>query len=161
MIRPAEDADRAQIFDVHLRAVRETCARSYAPHQINAWTGVLSPETYSSLLRKRLMIVAADGGRVVGFGQLNREAREIEAIYVRPDRQGQGIGRRLLGELEQHARGFGLRSIEVSATLNAVGFYERNGYSRRRVAVHRMPTGLELQCVRMAKALRDANHHIE
>lgn len=146
------------MYAVHLRAVRETCAGSYAAPQIDAWSGVLSPESYSSLLRKRLMIVAVADASVVGFGQLNPEAREIEAIYVLPDRQGQGIGRRLLAELEQRARRLGLRKLEVSATLNAVGFYERHGYLRRRVAVHRMPTGLELQCVRMAKALRDSQH---
>jgi putative acetyltransferase len=99
------------------------------------------------------MVVATDGAAVVGFGQLNQGTGEVDAVYVLPERQGEGIGRLLLAELEANARARGIRVLELSATLNAVPFYVQAGYGRPHVAVHRLPTGVELECVRMAKEL--------
>jgi GNAT superfamily N-acetyltransferase len=105
------------------------------------------------VLKERVLLVATDGDAIVGFGQLNPDAGEVDAVYVLPDRQGQGIGQRLLAGLEAEARARDIRALELSATLNAVSFYAQAGYTRRHVAVHRLPTGVELECVRMGKEL--------
>jgi len=152
-IRPAADGDRPAICTVHVRAIRETCSHSYAPEQISSWAGLLSPDSYTVVLEKRIIVVAADGAMVVGFGQLNPDAGEVDAVYVLPERQGEGIGRMLLSDLEEQARARGITTLELSATLNAAKFYERAGYAQRHVAVHRLPTGVELQCIRMSKQL--------
>ena len=152
-VRPAANGDRPAIYAVHLRAVRETCSRSYRPEQIDAWAEVLSPDSYAAALHKRVLLVAADDGRVIGFGQFDPAAAEIEAVYVLPERQGQGIGRLLLSALEEQARSRRINTVELSATLNAVGFYERAGYSRQRAVTNRTLTGVELDLVRMAKTL--------
>lgn len=152
-IRPATDEDRHGIWTVHVRAIRETCSRSYSREEVSAWAGLLSPDSYTGVLRERVMVVATDGASVVGFGQLNPAAGEVDAVYVLPERQGQGIGQLLLGELEEGARRRGLGSLELSATLNAATFYEKAGYARRDDAVHRLPSGVELRCVRMRKEL--------
>jgi GNAT superfamily N-acetyltransferase len=99
------------------------------------------------------MVVAVDGASVVGFGQLNQSTGEVDAVYVLPERQGEGIGRLLLAELEGQARAWGLGKLELSATLNAAGFYQRAGYYQHDVILHRLPTGVELHCIRMAKSL--------
>jgi len=124
-----------------------------------SWAGLLSPESYSRVLKERVIVVAADGGTVIGFGQLNPKTGDVEAVYVRPDGQGEGIGRRLLEDLEAQARARGIRALELSATLNAEPFYTRAGHPRRHAAVHRLPTGVELECVRMAKELSIASAH--
>ena len=41
----------------------------------------------------------------------------------------------------------------LSATLNAVRFYESAEYVEEGPIVHRLPTGVELQCLRMSKEL--------
>lgn len=152
-VRTADEGDRAGILAVHLRAVRETCSRSYSAAQIDAWAGILSLDSYTSLLRRRRIIVAIDEAAIVGFGQLDPDAGEVLAVYVLPDRQGEGIGRRLLSELEKRARARGVHRLELSATLNAAGFYARTGYAQCRPTVHRTLSGVELPCVRMGKTL--------
>ncbi len=152
-LRPATADDRAGICTVHVRAIRETCSRSYSPEQVSAWAGLLSPDSYNTVLKERVLVVATDGEAVVGFGQLNPDAGEVDAVYVLPDRQGEGIGRLLLADLEARARARGIRMLELSATLNAADFYTQAGYARRRPAVHRLPTGIELECIRMTKEL--------
>ncbi len=161
IIRPAVDSDRTGICTVHVRAIRETCSLSYSPQQIDVWAGLLSPDTYTALLKKRIILVGADATDIVGFGQLDPENSELQAVYVRPERQRQGIGRRLLSELEGQARALGISRLEVSATLNAVTFYEQNGYAPRRAAVHRMLSGLELQCLRMEKRIRKLERRLQ
>ena len=152
-IRPATDGDRPGICSVHVRAIRETCSRSYSSDQVSAWADLLSPDSYTVVLKERTMVVAIDEASVVGFGQLNQSAAEVDAVYVLPERQGEGIGRKLLAELEGQARAYGLRKLELSATLNAAAFYQRAGYGEQGIVVHRLPTGMELQCIRMTKSL--------
>jgi GNAT superfamily N-acetyltransferase len=77
-----------------VRAIRETCSRSYSREQVSAWAGLLSPDSYRTVLKERVVVVATDAGAVVGFGQLNPEAGEVDAVYVLPERQGEGIGSR-------------------------------------------------------------------
>jgi len=153
-VRPARDADRSAMFTVHVRAIRETCSRSYSPKQIETWTGILSPDDYTSFLQQRVMVVATDGDDLVGFAQLDPAARQVQAIYVLPERQGEGVGRMLLSELERQALARGISRLELSATVNSTGFYERAGYVQRCRAVHRMLTGVELTCVRMGKKMK-------
>lgn len=152
-LRQATDDDRPAICTVHVRAIRETCSHSYSPEQVSAWAGLLSPDSYCTVVNERVMVVATDGGAVVGFGQMNPDTGEVDAVYVLPDRQGEGIGRLVLADLEAKARARGIRVLELSATLNAVPFYAQAGYGRRHVTVHRLQTGVQLECVRMGKAL--------
>lgn len=150
-MRCAGDADRQDIWTVHVRAIREVCSRSYSAEQIAAWAGLLSPDNYATAVQERVFLVAEDRGVVVGFGQLNPDNGEVEAVYVLPERQGEGIGRALLSSLEDSAREGGVATVQLSATLNAVVFYERAGYMQCGAAAHRLPTGVELPCVRMTK----------
>jgi hypothetical protein len=56
------------------------------------------------------------------------EAR-IRQMAVSPDHQRQGLGRRLLEDLENDLRARGFRTLVLNARTSAVGFYERLGYS--------------------------------
>lgn len=98
-------------------------------------------------------MVAEDAGGIAGFGQLNRASGEVDAVYVLPERQGEGVGRALLRSLEGAARATGLKRLHLSATLNAVPFYKSAGYVGEGDTVHRLPTGVELECLRMSKEL--------
>lgn len=152
-VRRATDEDRQGIWTVHVRAIREVCSRSYSADQVTSWVGLLSPDSYVLVVRERFLVVAEDTGEIVGFGQLNQTNGEVEAVYVLPGRQGEGIGGQLLRSLDDAARAAGLKTLHLSATLNAVRFYESAAYVEEGSIVHRLPTGVELQCLRMSKEL--------
>lgn len=54
---------------------------------------------------------------------------KIRQMAVKPARQGQGLGRRLMEELEQELRARGFREFELHARRSAEGFYHRLGYT--------------------------------
>jgi len=55
----------------------------------------------------------------------------IEEMFVRPERQGQGVGSALLREVETYVRSHGLAGITLSTNRYAPAphFYRKNGFS--------------------------------
>jgi ribosomal protein S18 acetylase RimI-like enzyme len=70
--------------------------------------------------------VACGGLRLTGPGQA-----EIKRMWVSPSVRGLGLGRRMLAELERHAReaGAGVVRLETNRSLTeAISLYRRSGY---------------------------------
>ena len=95
--------------------------------------------------------VAEENGDVVGFGTLNQERGEIEAVYVLPEVVRCGIGMKILQKLEERARELGVKSLGVDSSLNAAPFYQSAGYKPQEESKHRLSSGIEIGCVRMKK----------
>ena len=84
-------------------------------------------------------VVAVLEGEVVGFGSLSpyrsrpAYATTVEdSVYVRPDRQGQGVGRALLAELVRLARAHGFHSVMariVDGNAASIRLHEACGFA--------------------------------
>jgi ribosomal protein S18 acetylase RimI-like enzyme/predicted kinase len=80
-------------------------------------------------------LVALVGEELVGMGGLRRRSAqegEIRRMRVRPGFQRQGLGRRILAELEERARTLGFRAIRLDTTEEQAAarrLYESAGYS--------------------------------
>lgn len=104
--------------------------------------------------------VAESSGEVIGFAQFVRrsaESVELTRIYVLPDRQRSGVGRRLLdaGLTEFAAEGLTHLMVEVERD-NGSGrrFYERTGFAELR-EVTRDVQGYVLALVEYRRPLLD------
>jgi GNAT superfamily N-acetyltransferase len=77
-----------------------------------------------------MQIVAVAEGRIVGCALASTHGRSatVGEVVVVPDRRGQGIGRRLLAELERRGRIRGLESLVLGSVDESVNFYVRAGY---------------------------------
>ncbi|HET7769385.1 MAG TPA: GNAT family N-acetyltransferase, partial [Chloroflexota bacterium] len=69
-------------------------------------------------------------GGALGF-RPNGGAITVRAIGVAPHARRQGLGRRLLAALELEAMKLGGGGINLAATDDARGFYQRLGYAGR------------------------------
>lgn len=73
-----------------------------------------------------------EAGRILGVGRLHFNGPtevQIRFMAVEEDFQGQGIGRAMVARLESLAYGQGASTVILNARSEAVGFYERLGYT--------------------------------
>jgi N-acetylglutamate synthase-like GNAT family acetyltransferase len=152
-IRRAVQEDKEAVWRVHGRAIRETCAGHYSREVIEIWAGRLRPEKYAEAIDRYDFFVAEEDGEVVGFGELGREAGAIQGLYVSPEVKGRGVGWKLLCALEERARAYGLKSLRLTSSLNAVPFYERAGFAAVEELKETIAPGVERASVRMFKEL--------
>lgn len=100
------------------------------------WTPASSQSVRSSELAPPdgVWVVAYLSGRVVGCGGLQRldaETSEIRRLYLDQQARGRGIGRALLGQLEDHARRLGYQRARLTtgdAQPEALGLFRSSGY---------------------------------
>jgi DNA-binding MarR family transcriptional regulator/predicted N-acetyltransferase YhbS len=80
------------------------------------------------------LLVARLHGRPIGCGALKLHAdapTELKRMWVAPEARGLGLGRRLLHELEQHARSAGATAVRLEtnrALTEAIQLYRSSGY---------------------------------
>lgn len=82
------------------------------------------------------MLVAWSDGRVVGVAVLSLRPNvslgaifaSIEDFYVRPEMRCRGVGRALLGAVEDLCKERGVSYVEVQTDGEAALFYEDSGY---------------------------------
>lgn len=82
------------------------------------------------------VFIARDGGPAIACGALRRHADgigEVKRMYTRPSHQGQGLGGRILAEVEALARREGLTRLVLETGDRhpaAWRVYERSGFKR-------------------------------
>lgn len=76
-------------------------------------------------------VVALAGEQCVGCARMvpHREYVKIGRMAVEREWRGQGVGRRLLDFMLQHARALGYRRAILHAQLHAEGFYLKAGFA--------------------------------
>ena len=76
--------------------------------------------------RKGEIVIIERASSIVATGSLVEN--EILAVFVSPDMQGQGYGKRILSDLESRAKAQGISEIILSVSLPSRKFYEKLEY---------------------------------
>jgi len=133
-IRPAHAQDVDAISRLIIAALQTSNAQDYPAAVIAQVQENFSPHAVRQLLSKRQVFVAQAAGEIVGTASLDGPV--VRSVFVAPDRQGQGIGRQLMAELERQALGAGLTQLTVPASITAEGFYANQGFHTLREQHH-------------------------
>jgi ribosomal protein S18 acetylase RimI-like enzyme len=94
----------------------------------------ISADAAELLMPRGALLIARLRGEPVGCGALKFHGRapaELKRMWVAPELRGSGLGRRLLRELERHAKAAGARAVrlETNRTLKeAISLYRDSGY---------------------------------
>lgn len=164
-IRTATPADAEAVRQVHRASIEGLGPSAYTPEQVEAWArGCESADYIASITSDDLSIVAEDAGGLLGFGTLCFESpsgyeasvdAEITGVYVRPSVTRNGVGTALLETIEQEARERDFQTLGLTASLNAVPFYEYHGYEQVRAYTHEfsssVSTGVGGKVIEMIK----------
>jgi GNAT superfamily N-acetyltransferase len=143
-LRPAEPGDARAIARIHVETWRNTYPGMLPDRTLIDMTVDGKARSWRLLLERRpggasVLLAELAGEGVIGFASAgpNRHANiafagEVETLYVMPDWQNQGIGRRLLEGCFTALRERGLASamVWVLADNPARFFYERMGGKR-------------------------------
>lgn len=133
-IRPANEQDADAISRLIIATLHSSNAQDYPAAVIAQVQHSFSPQAVRHLLDQRQVFVAQAAGDIVGTASL--DGAVVRSVFVAPARQGQGIGRQLLVELERQALGAGLTQLTVPASITAEGFYARLGFHTLREQFH-------------------------
>jgi GrpB-like predicted nucleotidyltransferase (UPF0157 family)/GNAT superfamily N-acetyltransferase len=153
-IRPATEADVDAIAAAHVDSILTLGPATYDPAIVKVWGAQRNGEPYLNAMRRGEAFFVAVDEVVLGFSSHRVENdRHRTAIYVRGIAARQGIGSRLLRCAIDAALSRGATEVWVDASLIAVQFYQRNGFSVLGSGRHRLEAGLEMPCVHMKKTL--------
>jgi ribosomal protein S18 acetylase RimI-like enzyme len=123
-VREANRADEATLLGLTEAIFAENWDRPWPP-----------PEIGPSLFEGKLVLLAEDDGRAVGyaFGEIHPNGyAHVNIVYVLPERRREGISKVLLAEFASHAREAGAEHITLDvATRNDIGrrVWQRLGFT--------------------------------
>lgn len=133
-IRPMEESQAAAVSALIGRVLMEVNIRDYPREALEEFACYYSPErvasiprsgghSYVAMLREEVLAC----GSVVPVAERPGECI-IQALFVRPDWEGRGVGRRLVETLEADPLFRAARRVAVSASLTSHEFYLKLGY---------------------------------
>lgn len=131
------------------RAIRHNNAADYPPDVVERILAWHTPGNVAAMISTRHVFVAVEEDRIVGTVAL--EGSVLRGLFVDVDRQGRGIARTLVADVEHIACAGGIAELALQSSLTAHGFYERLGYRTQAFRFH--PEG---STYRMVKALAAA-----
>ena len=152
-LRAAEQSDKEILCEVHRSSIKELCKTHYTDFELRVWYERLYPEYYARYINEREIFIAEKDREIIGFGQLDQRNGRIEAIYICPDYSRMKIGTELLKKLVEVAQTYGLKVLHLSSTLNAVPFYEHNGFIQKECLNYRFQEDVEISCVTMEREI--------
>lgn len=142
--------DVTTLWALRTRCVRELCSSHYPPEVIAPWSASPPPVQYQRLLGQGGCVAAEDAqGALLGFAVFDADANEVDALFVDPDCGGQGIGQALMRKVLAMADP--QRDVVLSASLNAVPFYQRQGFIAEGEEAYPHPSGVALASVKMRR----------
>lgn len=107
-------------------------AEVIALYQANGWSSAHKPEQLLLALRhSHALVTARVDGQLVGLANAISDGHLVvyfPHMLVHPQHQRQGIGRQLMEALLARYQGF--HQLMLTADGDAVGFYERLGFTR-------------------------------
>lgn len=130
-IRKAIPDDAPAACSLLCRSIEQGCEADHGgrPEVLAAWLGNKTPENVGAwfLSSSNHALVAERDGELAGLALLT-QAGKVSLCYVAPGAVRAGVGRALLGALEQQARTWNIRKLSLHSPASASAFFERNGY---------------------------------
>ena len=132
-IRRFIESDAQPVSNLVELTLRTTNNRDYSAEALEAIIRQLQPEAIVARAGWQHFYVAEADGVIVGCGAIGpywgkADESSLFTIFVHPDYQGRGIGRRIVEALEQDEYALRARRIEIPASITGTPFYLKLGY---------------------------------
>ncbi len=131
-IRLFKNKDAEELSKLIRHTVKESNSEDYSEKAITVLIEHFSSENLIKSARKKDILVAVENKKIIGT--ISLDDNRISAMFVMPNYQGRGIGRKLIKRLERHAKQKELALLRVRSSLTAFEFYKKMGYTKTRKA---------------------------
>ena len=133
-IRRLEPADAQAVSELIRRTLRVSNAKDYPPALLDEVIARQTPQDVLSRAGWTHFYVAVEDGAIIGCGAIgpywgSETQSSLFSIFVAPERQGRGVGRRIIEALERDEYALRAERIEIPASITAVEFYKKLGYT--------------------------------
>jgi GNAT superfamily N-acetyltransferase len=136
-VRTAGEADVEKIRTVLAETFHDTYDPFYGTEKVSRMVGSWNSAAAirSRILKKDSEFLVADDGKTIGgmgyaapYPKMDKTVM-LHQLYVRPQAQGEGVGRDIFAELETCFPGAEIMRVEVALlNVRAMTFYQRLGF---------------------------------
>lgn len=153
-LKRIETKDYEDVSKMICRNFLEINIRDYSQREMTELCSLHRPDDIKKLSQQGPMYIAILDHQIVGCGAMHYSKKSssegtLKTIFVLPEFHGQGIGQRILKQLEQVAIQLGVQRLLANASITAYDFYLRNGYQ----PLHGIKRLNEYQCYTIEKTL--------
>ena len=125
--------DAKEVSDLIVRTLTEVNSKDYSAEYIEKCVQKLQPEDILERAEWTHFYVVCRADRIVGCGAIgpywgHEDESSLFTVFVLPDCQGKGIGRKIIETLERDEFFLRARRVEIPASITAVNFYRKLGY---------------------------------
>ena len=151
-IRKAVAEDAVAVWNLRNAAILAQCSGHYPEDDLAVWTAGSVMDRFVQTVADRFYVATVEHS-VAGTGMIDTATGHLDAIFVRPDMMGHGIGTQMMVYLENIAVQAGLKKLTLDSTLNAASFYRKCGFVGDQLGTYESPRGVSLPCIPMTKEL--------
>ncbi len=129
--RPMRPGEEVEVSQLVVRAFEESVAALYSPEGVTEFLRFATSEAIKERAKENCLVLVADTGHeICGIVEV-RDYDHILMLFVEPEAQRLGIGRRLLNLALEVCRKENpqLREVTVNSSPNAVEAYRRFGFA--------------------------------
>ena len=133
-VRRFQNSDANEVSALIIKTLRTTNVKDYSEEYIENDVKMFSPEGVIERAAWTHFYVVCDRNVIVGCGAIGsywgkEDESSLFNIFVLPEYQGKGIGRKIIEALESDDLFLRAKRIEIPASITACPFYRKLGYT--------------------------------
>ena len=131
--RPFQMSDSAEVAALVRKTLVISNVPDYTLESMEEFASIHTPQYIESRSEWMHFHVASDGEKIVGCGAIgphkdSTEESEFYTVFVLPEYQGKGIGRRIMEALESDEYFLRAKRVVIASSITARDFYFKFGY---------------------------------
>lgn len=133
-IRRFQASDAVEVSELIIKTLRTTNIKDYSEDYIESDVKKFTPNDIIKRADWTHFYVVCNKNIIVGCGAIGpywgkEDESSLFNIFVLPQYQGKGIGRKIIEALEKDKFFLRAKRIEIPASITACKFYEKMGYT--------------------------------